>query len=365
MTRNKNVLAPYVLLILCIALFYISCKKDEIKLEAAEIELISGADQSQFIGEPLVNPIEIMVKDQNGNAFKGTTINFAVSEGSVSFETATTDASGKASVIWTLGQTPGTQILTINAFKADGKTALKGSPIAVSSTANQKIPTEGLVAYYPFNGNANDESGNGYNGTIYGAAIGIDRFGNENSCYNFDGTNDYVDMGNILNNIQLPITISTWVYWHGATSSGEFGIISSDNSPTYYYQGFRIAVIQGGIITFRIGDGGIAAAYSRRDAKSPAGAILENEWTHLVVIAKGLTDVAMYLNGISVSVTYAGTGGNMVHTGNPLVLGRWTYNLSSGEDWFFDGIIDEMRLYNRALTEEEISIIFSENGWSK
>jgi hypothetical protein len=51
-------------------------------------------------------------------------------------------------------------------------------------------PSEGLVAYYPFNGNANDESGNGYNGDVTGATLVADRFGNENSAFSFDREND-------------------------------------------------------------------------------------------------------------------------------------------------------------------------------
>jgi hypothetical protein len=54
---------------------------------------------------------------------------------------------------------------------------------------------DGLVAYYPFNGNANDESGNGHNGTINSATLTSDRFGNPNSAYSFDGVNDYIDIG--------------------------------------------------------------------------------------------------------------------------------------------------------------------------
>ena len=54
------------------------------------------------------------------------------------------------------------------------------------------ITTEGLVAYYPFNGNANDESTDGHDGTVYGATLTTDRFGNSNSAYSFDGINDYI-----------------------------------------------------------------------------------------------------------------------------------------------------------------------------
>ena len=54
---------------------------------------------------------------------------------------------------------------------------------------------EGLVAYYPFNGNANDESGNGHHGTVNGATLAEDRFGEDNRSYSFDGENDYINQG--------------------------------------------------------------------------------------------------------------------------------------------------------------------------
>ena len=54
---------------------------------------------------------------------------------------------------------------------------------------------DGLAAYYPFNGNANDESGNGSNGTVYGATLVADRFGNPDSAYQFDGVDDVINCG--------------------------------------------------------------------------------------------------------------------------------------------------------------------------
>ncbi|NCO54636.1 MAG: hypothetical protein COS14_10790 [Bacteroidetes bacterium CG02_land_8_20_14_3_00_31_25] len=55
----------------------------------------------------------------------------------------------------------------------------------------QVNPDSCLVAYYPFNGNANDESGNGNNGTVNGAILSADRFGVANNAYSFDGVNDF------------------------------------------------------------------------------------------------------------------------------------------------------------------------------
>ena len=54
------------------------------------------------------------------------------------------------------------------------------------------VPTNGLVGWWPFNGNANDESGNGNNGTVNGATLTSDRFGSINSAYSFNGINNNV-----------------------------------------------------------------------------------------------------------------------------------------------------------------------------
>ena len=84
-------------------------------------------------------------------------------------------------------------------------------------TANAQVPgyvpQNGLVGWWPFNGNANDESGNGNDGTVNGPTLTTDRFGNANSAYDFDGVDDYIripdapefDFG--INDF----TISVWV----------------------------------------------------------------------------------------------------------------------------------------------------------
>ena len=66
-----------------------------------------------------------------------------------------------------------------------------GIGLAVNAYS-QSFLTNGLVAYYPFNGNANDASGNGNNGIVNGATLASDRFGRANQAYSFNGTNNYV-----------------------------------------------------------------------------------------------------------------------------------------------------------------------------
>ena len=106
------------------------------------------------------------------------------------------------------------------------------------------VPTNGLVGWWPFNGNANDESGNGNHGTVNGATLAADRFGNSGKAYSFDG--DYTD--NITTTLSLGIqgtkSYSLWFklplnfinpYCHFVTISGTSNqyLSINGNSPDY------------------------------------------------------------------------------------------------------------------------------------
>ena len=75
------------------------------------------------------------------------------------------------------------------------------------------VPSNGLVGWWPFNGNANDESGNGNNGTVNGAILATDRFGNPNNAYSF--SLGYIICGNIAIPTIDTISIS---FWYNSTS---------------------------------------------------------------------------------------------------------------------------------------------------
>lgn len=62
---------------------------------------------------------------------------------------------------------------------------------------SQTVPTNGLIAWYPFNGNANDLSGNGLNGIINGSSLTNDRFGNMNAANDFNGLSDFIVLNDI------------------------------------------------------------------------------------------------------------------------------------------------------------------------
>src|SRR3990167_4957400 len=114
-----------------------------------------------------------------------------------------------------------------------------------------------LVAYYPFNGNANDESGNGNNGTVNGATLTTDRFGNTNKAYSFDGVNDYIDIGNNTNlkRYNTSFTVSSWIKLFSYSNSYLSSIISNRDGGYYNSQSDAGSV-------FNIG-GKLSASYKK------------------------------------------------------------------------------------------------------
>ena len=89
------------------------------------------------------------------------------------------------------------------------------------SQVPSSVPTNGLSGYWSFNGNANDNSGNGNNGVVNGATLTTDRFGNANSAYNFvKANNNYITMNNTIGNFGTSdFTISVWFLSTDAISS--------------------------------------------------------------------------------------------------------------------------------------------------
>jgi hypothetical protein len=114
--------------------------------------------------------------------------------------------------------------------------------LTISATGGAGTPSQlpanlqqGLVAYYPFNGNANDASGNGNNGIVNGATLTADRFGNANRAYNFDGNAQYISVQNSVTLSPLNLTISVWYRISENYSSGNLNLLSKMNHSNANY----------------------------------------------------------------------------------------------------------------------------------
>jgi len=210
---------------------------------------------------------------------------------------------------------------------------------------NSYAQNSGPVAHYPFNGNANDESGNGNNGTEHGGVLlTADRFGNDNSAYSFDGVDDYIQIPNSESfNIENQITISYWV--------------KLETSAPYYYP-YHI-VEKGGSwgsgqrawdINFAIGFDDTTYSVWCTDFES-------ERYYNVTMTYDGIT-AAIYKNGNKIDSVRC-TGLIPTSTAD-IFIGEYAF----GGNYYFDGIIDDVRIYNRALNESEIDSLYHEGGWN-
>ncbi|MFB0923855.1 MAG: hypothetical protein QMB65_01015 [Vicingaceae bacterium] len=104
----------------------------------------------------------------------------------------------------------------------------------LSAQAPSYVPTDSLVGWWPFNGNANDLSGTGNDGTVTGAMLTTDRFGAFDSAYSFDGNGDYIDCGNDMSvNISSSISFSAWILANNFNT--DHGIVSKMNGGVATY----------------------------------------------------------------------------------------------------------------------------------
>lgn len=198
--------------------------------------------------------------------------------------------------------------------------------------------TTPLVAYYPFNGNANDESGNNLNGTVNGATLSIDRFGNPDSAYSFDG-NDIITIphNDILNN-NNELSFSVWVKPNNQQDAmilGKSNYVTATN--------YLLRTKSTGFIQFEYKD----------FANSNSLPLLVDEWNHIAVISNYDNSKNVYINGVLATHTTASSPYGLVT--NSLTIGA-----RSGAE-FFNGSIDDLRIYKSALTESDVLSLFNNN----
>ena len=227
------------------------------------------------------------------------------------------------------------------------------------------VPTNGLVGYYPFNGNANDESGNGNNGTVIGATLTTDRTQNSNSCYNFNinnwtwgagGDEIYIPYNNSFNTTN--ITVSTWfmktsigVQNEGSTIINRFQYgYSSPNGQTW---AIGLPYGDNTLISTTIIQ---ASNQNNQQAISAIGSqIALNTWYNVVFTFDGL-ELKQYINGIFITSNNL-TGFTLNTVGNSgISIG--VSDQANGHWGAFGGKIDDIGIWNRALTQEEITALY-------
>jgi hypothetical protein len=200
----------------------------------------------------------------------------------------------------------------------------------------------GMIAYYPLDENANDYSGNGKNGTVSGAisAPGIKKKG-----YRFDGVNDYINFGTGETFFPLQrFSVSMWFKSQGVTATT--GITPGLFGFTF---GIRGLVEANGDVSF-----GIFTTTSSASIASSGYNYHDNLWHHVVATCDG-SNIYLYLDGVLKAQTTASwwTGSTSWPTN------QWNIGRDNNDStYFFRGSLDEVRIYNRALSLEEVGILY-------
>jgi hypothetical protein len=225
--------------------------------------------------------------------------------------------------------------------------------VGLVATMNAQIPTNGLIGSWPFNGNANDESGNGNNGAINGPSLTIDRFGNPNSAYFFDGINDYIEIPlNTLFNTDK-FSISVWVKLNNTIGpTPDLYIINKGNDASQlqwriYHQGVAPSADSSSLVNDVFTTSG---RYIARDY------IPVNQWINICMVNDS-SHLKMYLNDSLVKST--SLSGVINKTSNNFTIGARIVGSNPGS--FFIGEIDDIRIYDRALDSIEIASLYYEN----
>jgi hypothetical protein len=200
---------------------------------------------------------------------------------------------------------------------------------------------DGLLAYYPLDGNANDASGNGHNGVVSSATLTADRFGVPDSAYAFNGINDYIEIFSL--NSYPVLTLSAWAKWEAGSSQDAMVIISGDN----YGYDRSLQLTRRGLsgsdtneITVHAGQAAGPLSWLRTGVM-----VTNNTWTHYAVEFTS-DNIHLFVNGAWVwSWGAPATGWNE---------GNWRIGANLADGWPFKGAIDDVRIYDRALSEAEI-----------
>jgi len=226
--------------------------------------------------------------------------------------------------------------------------------IVVNTSASTSLE-DGLVAYYPFDGNADDASGNGYHGTEHGGLSYVS--GINGQAANFDGVDDFIDVGhNVTGNTAL--SISAWVRFDQLdtvqTIVGKYdGDSGAGDNIERTFDLLKHNLANNNEVQFTISEDGTNFEFSQSDSITTA-----NEWYHIAATF-GHNTIQTFINGTPTSNTpsefsslYASNIATVIGT-NVNDSGYSNINMMKGD-------IDELRIYNRILSESEIEQLYNQ-----
>ncbi|OGJ86761.1 MAG: hypothetical protein A2268_13905 [Candidatus Raymondbacteria bacterium RifOxyA12_full_50_37] len=240
-------------------------------------------------------------------------------------------------------------LLTLSCFEK----GYENNPISPNQDTDDNL-RNGLIAYYAFSGSAIDSSVCGNHGTIHGATLTSDRFGNPSSAYLFDGSNDYISVLDTASlDLTTELTITAWV--------------RADITPQ---------AVGAPIVCKGTGAGGETYSfdfYADNDLRlyiRPNGSLHQcmlydwldqdkvGEWQFLAATIASDGSAKVYANGVVIATS---SFPDIIPNDHELTIGG-RQSGTGAYDAIFKGALDEIRIYNRALTQVEINTLYHETN---
>ena len=217
---------------------------------------------------------------------------------------------------------------------------------------------DGLVAYYPFNGNANDESGNEHHGIVYGASLTADRFGNQNKAYSFDGISNYIEIADAadLRAASHIISISLWIK---SIYKGPDPLVIIRKGVSCGVPGWHISTGHSQYNSTDILSLEFFGWDGIQDSWRTSVLTHHNEWLHIIGISDSNT-AKIYINSSLLSISRV-KDDVPINSNWPMTFGTSKQSCPYTSE-FFKGIIDDIRIYNRALSDPEIQQLYQEDA---
>ena len=235
-------------------------------------------------------------------------------------------------------------------------TGTLNTPSTTDTVANNNYPTTNS-AYYKLDGDATDSSGNGNNGTASNITWQNGRF---NEAALFNGSSSKIE----LPNSNLGITdasnfsISYWFNTFSATQSNQSAIwTNGSNAGARFGSGINSSS-QGGNTSVYFGVGTSAFTY----INSGTSAFAANTWVHVVCIKSSTTGISLYVDNVLKATNTGATGAASTTASGKNALGM--YNTAS-DSLFFNGFIDQVRLFNTAISESQVADLYNEHYQTK
>lgn len=167
----------------------------------------------------------------------------------------------------------------------------------------------------------------------------------------FDGIDDYIDLGDVYDDLNLPITISAWVFVDPSVTYALPIFNSQDNLPLYNGITF---IVTSTSLSIQYGDGGGENNPAFRRGKGATLSNLAGRWIHVAAIMRDALDMDLFLNGVEIGGRYVGDSNSPISSLSPDDVAKIGYWRSNGENFLYKGQIDELRIWNRSLSISEI-----------